>query len=281
MAKWKRKMVTTSRGTFEVFIKGEGLPICVTHLYSEFNETGDYFADIFTDHYQVYLVNLKNAGNTDKANEAHELSMIDTALDLEEIRKSFGHDSWTFAGHSTGGMLGLVYGIHFSKFLHSLIIVGSAGREYGSSSSECIYNPGHSQYQRMQQLIEQLKSSSLTEQEKKELSIERTKLSLYEPINYNNLFSKNISKKMSASRMNFFAREVLIYDVTRRLEAITTKTVIMCGRHDVQCPVSFSIEINEKIPNSSLHIFERSNHYPFLEEEAAFREIIDSFLTQS
>ncbi|MBM7646199.1 hypothetical protein JOD45_002425 [Scopulibacillus daqui] len=43
MDKWKRKMVNTSRGTFEVFFKGRGRPICVTHHYSEFNSSGDHF----------------------------------------------------------------------------------------------------------------------------------------------------------------------------------------------------------------------------------------------
>jgi proline iminopeptidase len=64
---WNQRLVETSRGTFEVFSKGEGEPICVTHHYSEFNETGDYFAESFTKIHQVYLVNLREAGNSAKA----------------------------------------------------------------------------------------------------------------------------------------------------------------------------------------------------------------------
>lgn len=45
---WKRQMLRTKRGTFELFTKGNGEPLCVTHHYSQFNETGDYFADVFT-----------------------------------------------------------------------------------------------------------------------------------------------------------------------------------------------------------------------------------------
>lgn len=48
MRMWDRVMVETTRGSFEVFTAGEGEPICVTHLYSEFNETGDHFAEKFT-----------------------------------------------------------------------------------------------------------------------------------------------------------------------------------------------------------------------------------------
>lgn len=264
--------------SFEVFVKGEGEPVCITHHYSEFNESGDYFAETFIENNKVFLVNLKDAGNSDKAGNAHELSMVDAVLDLEEIRKVYGYLSWTFAGHSTGGMIGVLYGIHFSSSLKSLIIVGSSAREYSSVSSKCIYNEVHPKFKRMQELMELLKPQSLTGDERNRLSKERTQLSLFEPENFEQYFSKNISKKLSANRLNFFSREQLIFDVTRQLSAVRAKTIILCGRHDVQCPVDFSIEMSELIPNASLHIFEQSNHYPFLEEEFEFKEVLKSVI---
>ncbi|MEK5216177.1 alpha/beta fold hydrolase [Psychrobacillus sp. FSL H8-0487] len=278
MSEWKKELIETNRGRFEVFVKGEGEPVCITHHYSEFNESGDYFAETFIENNKVFLVNLKDAGNSDKAGNAHELSMVDAVLDLEEIRKVYGYLSWTFAGHSTGGMIGVLYGIHFSSSLKSLIIVGSSAREYSSTSSRCIYNEGHPKFKRMQELMELLKPQSLTGDERNRLSKERTQLSLFEPENFDQYFSKNISKKLSANRLNFFSREQLIFDVTRQLSAVRAKTIILCGRHDVQCPVDFSIEMSELIPNASLHIFEQSNHYPFLEEEFEFKEVLKSVI---
>lgn len=278
MSEWKKELIETNRGRFEVFVKGEGEPVCITHHYSEFNESGDYFAETFIENKKVFLVNLKDAGNSDKAGNAHELSMVDAVLDLEEIRKVYGYLSWTFAGHSTGGMIGVLYGIHFSSSLKSLIIVGSSAREYSSTSSRCIYNEGHPKFKRMQELMELLKPQRLTGDERNRLSKERTQLSLFEPENFEQYFSKNISKKLSANRLNFFSREQLIFDVTRQLSAVRAKTIILCGRHDVQCPVDFSIEMSELIPNASLHIFEQSNHYPFLEEEFEFKEVLKSVI---
>lgn len=66
MNSWDRILLNTSRGTFEIFVKGEGEPLCVTHHYSEFNETGDYFAETFTNSHKVYLVNLREAGKSEK-----------------------------------------------------------------------------------------------------------------------------------------------------------------------------------------------------------------------
>ena len=85
---WKQQMVNTKRGTFELFTKGSGEPLCITHHYSQFNETGDYFADVFTSTHRVLLINLRDAGNSAKANSEKELSMIETIHDLEAIREA-------------------------------------------------------------------------------------------------------------------------------------------------------------------------------------------------
>ncbi|WLD94313.1 alpha/beta fold hydrolase [Alkalihalobacillus sp. AL-G] len=279
MANWQTQMIDTNRGSFEVFIKGEGTPVCVTHHYSEFNSSGDYFADSFTDNHKVYLVNLREAGNSEKAHESYQLSMFEAVLDLEAIRDALGYSTWTFAGHSTGGMIGVLYGIHFSASLDSLIIVGSAAREFASSSAKCIYNREHPEYQNMQDLIEELKDPKLTKDERGELSKERTKLSLHNPEQYDVYFSKPTHKKMSAVRMNFFVREALIFDVTRQLKKITADTLIICGEHDVQCPIEFSQEMHRLIPNSELVVFDQSNHYPFLEQRKLFQRVVHEYLT--
>lgn len=275
--KWERQMVQTDRGTFEVFIKGAGNPICVTHNYSEFNNSGDYFAESFTRANKVILVNMREAGNSEKAHMAYQFSMVEAVFDLEAIRQALGYNRWIFAGHSTGGMIGLIYGIHFSDSLDALILVGTAAREYASSSSSCIYNRNHPEYQLMQDLIEELKRPNLSPAERKELSKARTKLSLLDSDKYNSYFTKNIHKKMSGPRMNFFSREVLLFDVTRQLYKIKVKTLVICGRYDVQCPLTFSIEIAEGILHSTLQVFEESNHYPFLEEKELFEATIEKW----
>ncbi|CRK82088.1 alpha/beta fold hydrolase [Neobacillus massiliamazoniensis] len=278
MTGWNKNLIHTSRGNFEVFIKGEGAPLCITHNYSEFNETGDYFAETFINTNKVYLVNLREAGNSEKASDPYQLSMLETVFDLEAIREALGFEKWGFAGHSTGGMIGIIYGIYCSNSLLFNVIVGAAAREYMTFSPDCIYHPEHPQFGKMQELIEALKRSDLSKEKRKELSIERTKLSLFNPERYQELFVLNVSKKMSASRMNYFSREIQLFDVTKKLKLITTPTLIICGKYDVQCPLTYSLEMNELISISRLIIFYKSNHYPFLEESDLFKKEFNRFL---
>ena len=157
---WKRQMIHTKRSTFELFTKGDGESLCITHHYSQFNETGDYFADVFTATHRVFLINLRDAGNSLKANSEKELSMIETIHDLEAIREALQLPTWHFAGHSTGGMLGLLYAITYPHSLQSLVVAGAAASNY-TETPFCIYHPAHPQFHYMQKLIENLKALTL------------------------------------------------------------------------------------------------------------------------
>lgn len=278
MKNWPRKLLNTSRGKFEIFIKGQGEPLCITHHYAEFNETGDYFAESFVDTHKVFLVNLREAGSSDKATQPYELGLLESIFDLEAIREALGFKKWNLAGHSTGGILGVIYGIYYSNSLSKLVLVGAAAREYMTFSPDCIYNDKHPAFKKMQDLIEKLKRSDLTITEKMRITKERTKLTLYTPENYEEYFSLPIQKKISSIRLNYFSREVQLFDVTRKLKLISTPTLIICGKFDVQCPLSYSLEMNECIPHSKLLIFNQSNHYPFLEEASRFKDEIDAFM---
>lgn len=100
---WEQYLIETERGAFEVFKSGSGLPICITHLYSEYDSRGNLFANLFTDHYTVYLVNLRGCGNSTDDISLYNYNMTHSLKDLEAIRYSLGFDKWVFAGHSTGG----------------------------------------------------------------------------------------------------------------------------------------------------------------------------------
>ena len=280
MTSWQQKLIDTERGIFEIFTKGQGDPLCVTHHYSVYNETGDYFADQFTESHMVILVNLREAGSSEKAHEHYQLSMLETVFDLEAVREALGYERWFFAGHSTGGMLGVVYGINFSEKLSGLVVVGAAARDYYTFSEECIYHSSHPQFEKMQSYNERLKQQDLSTEERKEISISRTKLSLFQPEHYHHYFNKNIQKSLSAVRMNFMNRELQVFDVTKKLKLISVPALIICGKHDVQCPLEYSIEMAEGIPGAELIVLESSNHYPFLEEKERFQEGISAFFAR-
>ncbi|MEK5038504.1 alpha/beta fold hydrolase [Sporosarcina sp. FSL K6-3457] len=272
---WTQQFIETTRGSFEVFIKGEGEPICVTHLYSAYNEKGNTFANPFTEHYTVYLVNLRGAGNSVESVYKDDLSMKVAVKDLEAIRTSLQFDQWAFAGHSTGGMLGLVYAIQAPESLTKMIIGGAAAsKEYMNhpGSIYCQENPNN---ERLREIIRTINHPGTLVEEKRPLSREWIEMSLYLPENYEQYFNKPNSGSTVPERLDYYSyTELPNYDVTAQLSTISIPTTVYCGLHDAQCPHTFSEQMANAIPNSKLITFDESNHFPFTEEPEKFAEML-------
>src|SRR5690625_231435 len=276
---WEQLIVETERGQFEVFVSGSGEPLCVTHLYSEFNELGNYFADMFLDSFRIYLINLKGAGKSGKPVDKSELSMKETVKDLDAIRRALDLEKWNFAGHSTGGMLGLVYGFSYPHILTRLLVGGASATNRYMGHKDSIYSQSNPNHKRLKEILSILTLHTSTREERIQAGREWTEMSLYDPSRFDEYFAKPSSGKVVQQRLDYYSYEELpTYDIRMEITKIKTPTIVYGGRHDSQCPLLYSQEIHHLIPQSTLYIFENSNHSPFIEESERFTGLITDFI---
>lgn len=276
---WVQRFIETSRGTFELFEKGAGEPLCVTHLYSTYDERGNTFANPFTTDYRVYLVNLRGCGNSVKAEFENQYSMDESVKDLEAIRVSLGIEQWGFAGHSTGGMLALKYAILAPSSLTKIIAGGAAASKEYSTDENCIYSRKNPNFSRIMEIMNLLNNPSTPIEIRKELGFEWNAMSFY--LKEKLIQSLNIpnSGKTVGDRLDYFIKkECPTYDVRKSLLNITIPSYIYAGKYDAQCPYQYGVEIASFIPNAMFTTFEESNHFPFVEEENKFKEFVKSTL---
>ncbi|MDQ0160757.1 alpha/beta fold hydrolase [Alkalibacillus salilacus] len=275
---WDQQFIHTERGEFEVFTQGTGEPLCITHLYSEFNELGNYFADAFVNDFKVYLINLKEAGHSCRANTDTELSMKETVKDLDAIRDALNYKSWGFAGHSTGGMLGLVYALSYPDSLTKLLIGGATATKTYMDHEESMYSPNSPLNKKLKQIFSVLKSPDSTKEERKEANREWGEMSLYNPDRWDEYFSKPSSGKVVQQRLDYFSfKELPDCEIQDQLHTISVPSIVFCGRYDAQCPLVFSQDISRGLQNSNLYVFEKSNHFPFVEEKDQFADMVSDF----
>ncbi len=69
-------------------------------------------------------------------------------------------------------------------------------------------------------------------------------------------------------------------DYRTRLGEIRVPTWVGVGRYDPQTPVACSEELAQGIPGAYLTVFERSGHYPFIEEREQFKSVLGEFLAR-
>ena len=228
--------------------------------------------------HQTILVNLREAGQSVRAEHDEQLTMRETVEDLEAIREAMGFEKWAYAGTSTGGMIGLTYGIHHSESLTCLIVAGAtASRDYMSLSGS-IYSSAHPKNARVVELLAIINNPASTPEERRPASREWTQMSLYRPEKIDDYFNvPGKGGKTHPRRLRGYINELANYDLRDSLHQIQVPTLVLCGRHDASCPVECSEEIHRLTPGSKLVIFEESNHYPYLEQPDHFQDAVQTF----
>jgi proline iminopeptidase len=276
---WETSLIETERGAFEVFKKGDGKPLCVTHLYSEFNKNGSLFANSFSHRFTIYLVNLAGCGNSTAGIGEHKYSMESAVKDLEAIRIALGIENWSFAGHSTGGMLGLKYAIQSPEALNSIIVGGLSASNAYMNHPGSIYCKENFQNSRILEILHLLGNPSTVIEERRAISKEWTMMSLHKKEAYDEMINRPNSGKTMSARLDYYSYvELPTYDLRPDLPGIELPVYLYSGVYDAQCPHDFGVEAAALIPNCHFTEFQQSNHFPYVEEEEEFLKLVETIV---
>lgn len=102
-------------------------------------------------------------------------------------------------------------------------------------------------------------------------------MSLHKESSFDNLVSRPNSGKTVSKRLDYFSYEELPnFDLRPQLPDVQTKAFIYGGIYDAQCPYEYAVEVANLLPNATLTTFKESNHFPFVEEELAFEQFVET-----
>ena len=108
---------------------------------------------------------------------------------------------------------------------------------------------------------------------------EWTEMLLYKPDKFNEYFSMPSSGKIVQNRLDYYSYiELPTFDIREAIARIRVPTIVFCGRYDSQCPIVYSEEIHQLVPNSKFYVFEESNHTPYLEGNEKFNEMVKDYI---
>lgn len=98
----------------------------------------------------------------------------------------------------------------------------------------------------------------------------------FKPEYIEDIFSEaNLNVDIATYMMGTLSRE---YDLRPSLPDIKVPALVLQGRYDWVTPMSGALEMAEKLPNATLHIFEQSGHMVFMEEPEELAEVIKEWI---
>lgn len=226
------------------------------------------------------------SGNSD---ELDDPSMYTVDLYVEEVgvvRRALGLDRVHILGHSWGGMLAMEYALTQPAGMRSLVLADTAASlpQWAAAMRRLVADlPAD-----MQEAILRHEAAGTTDSaEYQEACRAYSRRHLCGRIDPRPAFLDRIADKPGDEVYHAMwgpsewcvTGSLRDWDIVDRLGEIRVPTLVVGGRHDEATPDVMET-VHRGIPGSGWVIFEKSGHFPHLEETERYLEVLDRFLGQ-
>lgn len=230
--------------------RGIGKPVILLHGWGSNLNSFNNIASVMETKYQVYLIDLPGFGSSEVPTKPYSLDeyvqMLEQFVKENEIVKPI------IIGHSFGGRIGIRYSIN--NEISKLILIDSAGiRRFSLKVKVKILN-----YKIKKWYYN--KTNNISKLEKLQDS------------------SGSIDYQNASPIMKQTLSLIVNENQKKELSKVKCETLIMWGKNDKVTPYKDAKLMNLRIKNSGLVTFDSSGHFPYIEEEYEFIEVLKHYL---
>lgn len=252
---------------------GSGPPLMLMHggLGCDHSSYLPQFLDI-ADQWTLILYDHRGNGRS-RPIEWEGVSHDTWAADADALRAHLGYEKMFLLGHSYGGFLGQEYAARYPERLAGLVLLCTApaldypelieaNAEARASTSEAIAG-----------VAEAFAPDPLAQDEDFESIMTRIgPLYFHQPDVFADAVNSVMANvKFSAAAWNHCSQHCMPeFNTMGVLPQVNVPTLIMSGADDWITPAEQGQRMHDVMPNSELVIFEKSGHFPYIEEEELF-----------
>jgi proline iminopeptidase len=252
---------------------GTGRPLMLMH--GGLGPDHSYFRpwlDALGDEIELIYYDHRGGGRSSRLDSFDGITHDTLTDDADRLRAHLGYESMTLLGHSYGGMLALEYALRHPERLDGLILCCTAPAwDY---DEEIAANAAARGTPQALAAAARLRQAPIGDDE-----LYRRHHMEIQPLYFHRVDPDLIAAmdaRMRYSAAAYDLSEVLLadFDISNKIHAIRTPTLIIVGRDDWVTPPSQAERMHKAMPHADVAVFEQSGHYPFIEESEAFNETV-------
>lgn len=262
-------------------IEGEGIDCLVLTLKNQHQPT---FSEELRKHFKLIFVDAINSISPQPV-EPEKITMDSLVVDIEKIRKSLNLDKIAILGASGFGLIAFEYALKFPERTSHLIMIAPLPDFSIQTRKKVSKNFERNASDARKALIKSTEEA-LTEEKLRNLSpldalkllyIKRAPLYWYDPTYDCSWFWEGVDANMDYFNQYFY---VILneYRINQNLERLKTPVFLALGKYDYVAPYILWKKLLEKIPRLTCHLFNKSGHFPMLEEQSLFDEKLIEWL---
>jgi pimeloyl-ACP methyl ester carboxylesterase len=262
-------------------LEGEGMP-CVVVNGSLYPKT---FSENLKKHIRFIFVEYRNIYASDPPADVKKITLDTLVDDIEQVRQKLGYEKIAVLGHSVPGFIAPEYARKYPQHVSHIILIATPPRwtsEYQRESQE-FWKSNASQKRKN---IFQRNQTENTEEKLKAMPPGKawaasynanSPMYFYNP-SYNSLWLWE-GIEFNLDFVNHLLGKILAeHDISDIFSKIKIPVFLALGRYSYITPYQSWDAAIRKAPNITLSLFEKSGHYPMLEETNLFDKRIISWI---
>lgn len=264
-------IVSVEGAELHYVMEGKGTP-CIVLGHSE--SCRRVFSQELRDHFKFVFTDLRNDARSNSSLESSKIT-LDTFLDdIDKVRRTLGLDKTAVLGHSIYSLLALEYARKYPQNTSHVIMTGFTPYRSAAGVPGEFWESDASDERKMifKQNLEKLKEVDLNKMSPKERMV-NTYVTITPKIWYDPTYDLSwiyelvdVDSYEGPSLFTIFKR----YDIAERPGRVATPVFLAIGRYDYLCPYFTWDDRKDVLPNLSYNLFEKSGHFPMVEEQELF-----------
>jgi pimeloyl-ACP methyl ester carboxylesterase len=251
---------------------GRGLPIVFVHEFAGDHRSYEPQMRHFARHYRCIACNARGYPPSDVPQDPAAYSQDRARDDIRAVLDALGIDRAHIVGISMGGFATLHFGLAYPDRARSLVIGGCG---YGAEPGKRTQFAAEAEASARRFETEGMAKAALAYA----LGPTRVQFQNKDPRGWQE-FADQLAEHSVTGSVNTLrgvqARRPSLYDLTDRMAAMTTPTLLMTGDEDWPC-LEPALLMKRTIPTASLVVLPDTGHALNLEEPAAFNAALDRF----
>lgn len=251
----------------------------------------NYFHPFFSDlakSCRIIYFDPFGRGKSDRAKSPREYTFERDVEDVDGLRKELGLGKINVLGHSYGGAVAQAYALKHPESVKRLVLANCPfSGEMWQAGQEVLNYEIRNQFPEMWQRIEEVRAQgyhSSTKEHQQVYQLPEGLLYFYDASNAHKVsrdWNPDVFFAIAGDDANFLiGGDIAKLDFRTQLKNLTMPLLIIAGRYDRVGLPRFSLQFRSYAPQAQFAMFEKSGHYPFIEENAETIRLLREFLTK-
>jgi Predicted hydrolases or acyltransferases (alpha/beta hydrolase superfamily) len=247
-----------------------------------------YFSSLAYSYRLIYF-DAFGRGKSDRAKSPKEYTFKRDVDDIEGLRKALNLGKINLLGHSYGGIVAQAYTLRYSDSVKRLILADTlfSGEMWQANNDSCNYEL-RNQYPEVWKRIGKLRAQgfqSSAKEHQEAYQLPRGLLYYYDASSAEKRpqidFNPEVYYAIVGDDGDFLiGGDIGKLDFRTELKNLKMPTLILAGRYDRVSQPRFAVQFKRYAPQAQFVMFEKSGHYPFIEETAKMMGILRKFLSK-